>query len=46
MAKKTTTVKLDEDLVLKAKIFCLKSKTNFSRYVENLIKKDLEKKGE
>lgn len=46
ITKRTTTVKSDEDLVLKAKIFCLKTKTNFSRYVEDLIKKkDLEKKG-
>lgn len=46
MIRKTTTVNLDEDLVLQARILCLKSKKTFSEYVESLIKKDLDKKGE
>ena len=44
MKRKTTTINLDEDLLLQARILCLKSKKTFGEYVESLIKKDLETK--
>lgn len=44
MSCRQTSITLDEDLMMMAKIHCLKSKKTFSKYVEDLIKKDLETK--
>lgn len=44
MARKTTSLKIDEELWKKVKISCILKGIDISDYLENLIKKDLEKK--
>lgn len=39
-----TSITLDEDLMMQAKIHCLKSKKTFSKYIQELVKKDLQTK--
>lgn len=43
MVRKTTSLKIDEDLWKKVKIFCIKKGIEISEYLENLITKDLKK---
>lgn len=42
MARKTTSLKIDEQIWKKAKMNCLEKDIDLSEYIENLIKKDLE----
>lgn len=44
MAKENATISLEEGLWYKVKIKCLKEKIKLSEYIEELIKKDLEKR--
>ncbi len=41
MARKTTSIKIDEDLWKRVKIKCIKKGKEISEYLEELIKKDL-----
>jgi len=45
MSRKTTSLKIEESLWKKVKIHCIKKGIEISEYIENLIKKDLKKKG-
>ncbi len=44
MAKKKTSLVIDENLWQDVKIHCIKQKVEISEYLEQLIKKDLHKK--
>ncbi len=41
MVRKTTSLKIDEDLWKKVKIKCIKEGKEISEYLEGLLKKDL-----
>jgi len=41
MVRKTTSLKIDEDLWKKVKIHCINENIDISEYIENLVKKDL-----
>ena len=45
MVKKTTSLKVDENLWKEVKIHCIKKDIEISKYIEDLFKKDLKKKG-
>jgi len=44
MSRKTTSLKIDEELWKKVKIKCIMEGKEISEYIESLIKKDLKKK--
>jgi len=44
MARKTTSLKIEEDLWKDVKIHCIKLGKDISDYLEELIKKDLRRK--
>ncbi len=41
MVRKTTSLKIDEDLWKKVKIHCINESIDISEYIEKLVKKDL-----
>lgn len=41
MTRKTTSLKIDEELWKKVKIHCIQKEIDISEYIENLVKKDL-----
>ncbi len=41
MARKTTSLKIDEDLWKEVKKHCIDQNTEISEYIENIIRKDL-----
>lgn len=43
MVKKTTSLKVEEELWKKVKINCILNDVDISGYIENLIKEDLKK---
>lgn len=43
MSRKTTSIKIDEDLWKEVKKHCIDEDMEISKYIENLIKKDLNK---
>jgi len=43
MQRKTTSIKIDPELWKKVKIYCINKGIDISEYLEELIKKDLEK---
>lgn len=43
MIRKTTSLKIDEELWRSVKIHCINEKKEISEYIEELIKKDLAK---
>lgn len=45
MVKKTTSLKIDENLWKEVKIHCIKNDIEISEYIEELFKEDLKKKG-
>lgn len=45
MSRKTTSLKIDEQLWKEVKIHCIKNDIEISEYIEGLAKKDLKKKG-
>jgi hypothetical protein len=45
MVRKTTSLKIDEEVWKKVKIHCIQSDKDISDYIEELIKRDLEKGG-
>ena len=45
MVRKTTSLKIDEELWKEVKIECIKKDIEISEYLESLIKKDLNKGG-
>ena len=45
MSRKTTSLKIDEELWKEIKIHCIREGIEISEYIENLTKKDLRKKG-
>jgi len=45
MVRKTTSLKIDEELWKEAKIYCIKKNILISEYIEKLLKKGLKKKG-
>ena len=44
MARKTTSLKIDEELWKKVKIHCIQQDFEISEYIEELIKKGLKNK--
>ena len=44
MAKKKTSVMIDEDVWQDVKIYCIKQKIDISDWLEEVIKKELNKK--
>lgn len=44
MVRKTTSLKIDEEVWKAVKIKCIKKDLEISKYLEKLIKKDLKKK--
>jgi len=42
--RKTTSIKIDEELWKEAKIKCIKGDMEISAYIEKLIKEDLKRK--
>lgn len=44
MVRKTTSLKVDEELWKKVKIECIKRDIDISELIENLLKKELKKK--
>ncbi len=44
MTKKTTSIKIEEDLWKEVKIYCIQKGIDVSDYLEDLIKKDLKNK--
>jgi len=44
MARKTTSLKIDEEIWKEVKIHCIKEDKEISDYIEKLIKEDLKKK--
>ena len=44
MARKTTSIKIDEEVWKKVKIYCVTQGIDISDYLERLIKKDLKRK--
>lgn len=46
MVRKTTSLKVDEDIWKEVKIHCIKSNKDISDYIEELIKKNLDIKGD
>ncbi|MFH1787378.1 MAG: hypothetical protein ABH811_01145 [archaeon] len=45
MVRKTTSLKIDEDLWKEVKIHCIMNNFEISEYIENLINSNLKKKG-
>jgi len=45
MAKKKTSLMIDEDLWQEVKIHCIKDKKDISDWLENLIRKNLKRDG-
>jgi len=45
MVRKTTSLKVDEEVWKKVKIKCIQDGVEISDYLENLIKQDLKKGG-
>jgi hypothetical protein len=43
MVKKTTSIKIEENLWKEVKIYCIQKGLDISDYLEDLIKKDLSK---
>jgi len=43
MVRKTTSLKIDEELWKKVKIHCIMKGIDISDYIENMIKEDLKK---
>ena len=43
MVRKTTSLKIDEDLWKEVKIHCIKKDCEISEYIESLIKRGLKK---
>ena len=43
MARKTTSLKIDEEFWKEVKIYCIRSGVDISDYIERLIKEDLKK---
>lgn len=46
MQVKITTIRIDEDVFTEAKINSFKKNISLSKYIENLIKQDLQKEQE
>lgn len=44
MVRKTTSLKIEEDLWKKVKIRCITEDIEISAYIENLVKEDLKRK--
>jgi hypothetical protein len=44
MVRKTTSIKIEEDIWKEVRIYCIQKGTDISDYLEELIKKDLKKK--
>lgn len=44
MVRKTTSIKIDHDLWKKVKKHCIDKETDISDYLEELLRKDLEKR--
>ncbi len=44
MTRKTTSLKIDEELWKEVKKHCIDLNTDISAYIENLIKKDIKNK--
>jgi len=45
MARKTTSLKIEEEVWKKVKIHCIKEGKEISEYLEEIIKRDLKKNG-
>lgn len=43
MARKTTSIKFDDQLWKKVKVHCIEKDMDISDYIEGLVKKDLNK---
>ena len=43
MPRKTTSIKFDEGLWKKVKIYCIEKNIDISDYLEQLVKKDMKK---
>lgn len=41
MVRKTTSLKIDDEIWKKVKIHCIEKGIDISEYIENLVKKDL-----